>query len=471
MNILRLLYVTWILAYYRIDKLVPLRSLKLFLSPFILINPYAWFNHMPEQRGRRLRLTLEKLGPIFVKFGQMLSTRPDLIPEDIVNELEKLQDQVPPFASTLAIAILEDTYQQPIANVFASFDPQPLASASVAQVHAATLKSGEDVIVKIIRPQIETTIAADIRLLYSVARFLQCFWRLGNRLRLTELVAEFDKTLTHELDMQREAANAAQLKRNFSQSTIIHIPAVYWDYIHRNILVMERIYGVRISNISELKARGVDMKKLAEHGIEIFYTQVFRDKFFHADMHPGNVFVDIKDPANPTYCAVDFGIMGSLSDDDQYYLAMNFLAFFNRDYRQVAQLHIDSGWVPANTRVDEMESAIRTVCEPIFNKPLNEISYGKVLVRLFQVAQQFEMVIQPQLLLLQKTLLTVEGLGRQLYPELNLWETAKPHLENIMRNQMGWRGLWHKLKQRLPMWLEEIPELIDHFMQKINIRK
>lgn len=460
-TLFRLFHVAWVLAHYRADTLLRGSKLSMMLLPLVVVNPSSWRRGKHASRGKRIRLALEHLGPIFVKFGQMLSTRPDLLPEDIVNELTKLQDRVTPFAADIAVKMIQQAYQRPIDSVFTKFDIEPLASASIAQVHAATLPDGSDVVVKVTRPNIEKGIRRDIKLLYLIAKILHRLLPDGKRLHLVEVVDEFSKTLIDELDMQREAANASQLRRNFEHSPIMYVPKVHWDYVRDNVLVIERLYGERISHVEKLRAANVDMRKLAANGVEIFYTQVFRDKFFHADMHPGNLFVDISDPQNPKYCGVDFGIMGSLSDEDQYYLAMNFLAFFNRDYRKVAQLHVDSNWVPSHTRVDEMEAAIRTVCEPIFNKPLNEISYGNVLVRLFQVARRFDMEIQPQLVLLQKTLINVEGLGRQLYPELNLWETAKPHLEAIMREQIGVRATLKKIRHRLPYWLERLPEVPD----------
>ncbi len=456
---LRLLSILWTLAHYRIDTLLPKSKAQRWLKLFVLINPTAWFNNLHVTRGQRLRLALEKLGPIFVKFGQTLSTRPDLLPADLITELSKLQDQVPPFSGSLVLRILQQAYGKPAQTVFQDFSIEPLASASVAQVHAATLLTGEDVIVKIIRPDIKDVIEYDIYLLYFLAKQLLKRWPDAERLKPVEVVREFEKTIFDELDMMREAGNASQLRRNFINSPIMYVPKIYWDYCNTNVLVMERIHGIRVSDIETLKSLGVDMKKLAERGVEIFYSQVFRDKFFHADMHPGNIFVDATDPADPKYLGVDFGIMGTLSDEDQYYLAQNFLAFFNRDYRKVAQLHIDSGWVAPETRVDEFEAAVRTVCEPISNKPLSQISFAIVLIRLFQVAQRFNMVVQPQLVLLQKTLLNVEGLGRQLYPDLNLWETAKPYLESVMKKQLGIRGFFKKVYERVPMWLEALPDL------------
>jgi ubiquinone biosynthesis protein len=449
--------------------MLPASKTKTFLRFLMFFYPAIWFRKTDPARAVRLRVALEELGPIFVKFGQTLSTRPDLFPDDIVIELSKLQDQVPAFSSAYALHEIKLAYGKPASEVFKEFSTEPLAAASVAQVHAATLPEGQQVIVKIVRPGIEKAIDHDIKLLYFLARQSLKRWPDAKRFRPVEVVAEFEKIIFHELDMLREAANASQLKHNSIGSQSFYVPTVYWEYCRPRVLVMERIYGVRVSDLEKLRAHGTDLKKLAERGVEIFYTQVFRDKFFHADMHPGNIFVDMTDPGDPKYLGVDFGIMGVLSDEDHHYLAQNFLAFFNRDYRKVAQLHVDSGWVPRTTRVDELEGAIRSVCEPIFNRPLRDISFATALIRLFQVARQFNMEVQPQLALLQKTLLNVEGLGRQLYPDLNLWETAKPHLESIMRQQLGVRGFFRKIHTYLPMWLDQLPELptlVQNYLQK-----
>jgi ubiquinone biosynthesis protein len=406
------------------------------LLAFSYLNPLSYLKQ-GRSRGDCLRFALESLGPIFVKFGQVLSTRPDLLADDIIAELSKLQDQVPAFDSQKAIVMIEAALQQPLSQVFKQFDKQPLASASVAQVYSAILKDGDAVVVKVLRPNIKKVIRHDIALLYFVARLISLLWSYGRYLRPVELVTEFDHTIHHELDLVREAASASQLRRNFIDSDIMYVPKVYWPYTRHNVMVMERIYGTPISNIAELKATKVNMKKLAEHGVTIFFTQVFRDGFFHADMHPGNLFVDVSDPDSPSYLGVDFGIMGTLSPEDQYYLAENILAFFHRDYRRIAVLHIESGWVSPDTRVDQLESAVRTVSEPIFEKPLRDISFGQLLLRLFQTAKQFHMTVQPQLMLLQKTLFNIEGLGRSLYPDLDLWETAKPFMENWGSQQKG----------------------------------
>ncbi|MGH8166014.1 MAG: ubiquinone biosynthesis regulatory protein kinase UbiB, partial [Woeseiaceae bacterium] len=378
--------------------------------------------------GQRIRLALEELGPIFVKFGQAISTRRDLLPPDIAAELAKLQDRVPPFPASEAIAILNEAYGRPVGEIFARFDSEPLAAASIAQVHSAQLQDGTEVIVKLLRPGVRALIEQDIEVLYALADMANRYWPEAKRFRPVDVVAEYEKTIIDELDLMREGANTAQLKRNFAGSDLLYVPEVYWDYCRPQALVQERIYGIPISDVEALRKAGANIQALAENGVFIFFTQVFRHNFFHADMHPGNIFVQVEDPEHPKYAAVDFGIMGTLDESDQHYLAENFLAFFRRDYRRVAALHVDSGWVPAGTRVTELEAAVRAVCEPIFNKPLKDISFGLVLLRLFQTARQFNMEVQPQLVLLQKTLLAIEGLGRQLYPELDLWKTAKPVL-------------------------------------------
>ncbi|MFA5082884.1 MAG: ubiquinone biosynthesis regulatory protein kinase UbiB [Hydrogenophilaceae bacterium] len=420
-----------------------------------LVNLLFFWRPLREPRAVRLRLALESLGPIFVKFGQVLSTRRDMLPNDIADELAKLQDRVPPFPSDQALAVLRRAYGRDAHDVFAVFDPVPVASASVAQVHRATLKSGEAVAVKVLRPGIEPVIYSDIALLDSLAGLLELLWSDGKRLKPREVVAEFAKHLADELDMVREAANGSQLRRNFDGSTLLAVPEVYWDYCSTEVMVMSWMDGTPISQIDELRRRGVDIKKLARAGVEIFFTQVFRDGYFHADMHPGNVLVT--DAGQ--YIALDFGIMGTLNDVDKNYLAQNFLAFFQRDYKRVAQTHLDSGWISADTRVDEFEAAIRAVCEPVFDRPLKEIAFGKVLLRLFQTSRRFGMEIQPQLVMLQKTLLNIEGLGRQLDPELDLWSTAKPFLERWMSEQIGWRGWARTLKEEAPYWGMLIPQL------------
>ncbi len=412
-----------------------------------------------EPLGKRIRLALEELGPIFVKFGQVMSTRRDLLPTDIADELAKLQDQVPPFPGEEAVAILNEIYGKPVDEVFARFDVEPMAAASIAQVHSAALQDGTEVIVKLLRPDVRLLIDRDLEIMYALAALADKYWETGKRLRPLELVAEYEKTIIDELDLMREAANTAQLKRNFEDSDLLYVPAVYFDYCRKGALVQERIYGIPISDMETLKAAGTNIQALAENGVEIFFTQVFRHNFFHADMHPGNIFVQIDDPEQPRYAAVDFGIMGTLSPSDQRYLAENFLAFFEQDYHKIAKLHIDSGWVPAETRVDELETAIRTVCAPIYNKPLSEISFSQVLLGLFETAQRFDMEIQPQLMLLQKTLFNIEGLGRQLYPELDLWKTAHPVLRQWMDEQIGGRAMLASIRENMPQLREAMREL------------
>lgn len=414
------------------------------------LSPWTWFTRRRGSRAERLRRALEDLGPIFVKFGQVLSTRRDLLPLDIADELAKLQDRVPPFPGEAAKARIEQALGQPVAQLFAAFDQAPLAAASIAQVHAATLADGREVVVKVLRPGMREVIRRDLDVLHALAALAERYWSESRRLRPMEVVDEYEKTVLDELDLMREAGNAAQLRRNFAGSTMLHVPEVHWDLCRREVMVMERIRGVPISEVARLRELGTDIRKLAENGVTIFFTQVFRHNFFHADMHPGNIFVDVADPANPRYAAVDFGIIGTLDPRDQVYLAGNFLAFFERDYRRVAVLHVESGWVPAGTRVDELESAVRTVCEPIFNKPLKDISFGLVLLRLFEVSRRFQMRIQPQLILLQKTLLNIEGLGRQLYPELDLWQTAQPILRQWTRERAGPRAIVEQIRSHWP---------------------
>ncbi len=458
-QLFRLLHINYILAKNGLDQVVV--SLRLF-APFrfiIYLNPWNWFRKTKRTRGEALRQTLEELGPIFIKFGQVLSTRPDIIPVDIILELAKLQDNVPPFKTEQALAMLQKTFGQSAFDVFESFDETVLASASMAQVHAATLKSGEDVVVKILRPNMKKFIRRDISLLKSMASLAHRYWPESRRFKPKDVVQEFEQSLLDELDLQREAANASQLKRNFTHSPLLYVPQIYWDYVHKNVLVMERIHGIPVTDIRALREHGICIKTLAERGVEIFFTQVFRDCFFHADMHPGNIFVSPKHLKNPQYLCVDFGIMGTLTDSDKRYLAENLLAFFNRDYRRVAILHIESGWVKRDTRIDAFESAIRTVCEPIFERPLKDISFALLILRLFQVAQRFQMEVQPQLVLLQKTLLAVEGLGRQLDPDLDLWRTAKPFLEKWVRSQVGPQALFKHLRTNLPFLIEELPHM------------
>ena len=419
----------------------------------------TFWRDLSAPRAERLRLALQELGPIFVKFGQVLSTRRDLLPPDIADELAKLQDRVPPFPSDQVVATLQRAYRKPVEQVFKSFERDPVASASVAQVHLAELPDGTPAAVKVLRPNIAATIDRDLALMQTGAMLAEKLWSDGKRLKPREVVAEFDKTIHDELDLAREAANCSQLRRNFLHSTLLLIPEVYWDWCSDEVMVMQRMAGVPISQVERLKDEGIDIPRLARAGVEIFFTQVFRDGYFHADMHPGNIFVAIDAANKGKYIALDFGIMGTLSERDKGYLAQNFLAFFRRDYRRVATAHVESGWVPPETRVDELESEVRAVCEPVFDRPLKDISLGKVLVQLFKASRRFNVEIQPQLLLLQKTLLNVEGLGRQLDPNLDLWVTAKPFLERWMAEQMGWRGLERRLRDEMPFLMMSIPML------------
>ncbi len=469
-QIIRLVHINFVLARHGLDEIILATHL---FRPFRFLYYLAPWNWIPRERGPRavrIRRALEDLGPIYVKFGQILSTRQDLLPDDIALELAHLQDDVPPFPGSQARAAIEAAQGAPIEEIFSQFDETPLASASIAQVHTARLKDGTDVVIKVLRPNIRQQITRDVNLLHTVAALAERYWQHGKRLRPCEVITEFEKILYDELDLLREAANASQLKRNFSDTDVLYVPEVYWPYCRPDVMVMERIYGIQISNVDALRANNIDLKALSERGVEIFFTQVFRHNFFHADMHPGNLFVG----TDGRYMAVDFGIMGTLNPVDQRYLAENFLAFFNRDYRRVAELHVESEWVPEGTRVDEFEAAIRTVCEPIFEKPLNEISFGNVLLRLFQTARRFNMEVQPQLVLLQKTLLNIEGLGRQLYPQLDLWQTAKPFLERTMSEQLGARSLLRNLKDSIPAWsdaLSDMPVLAHRFLEQATTGK
>jgi ubiquinone biosynthesis protein len=453
----RLIFIYYVWSKYGLDKII--FSIK-FLAPLrilTVLNPWNIFFPHKFSRAEAIRKTLEDLGPIFVKFGQALSTRPDIIPADIVQELAKLQDNVQPFASSLVVQILEDTYQKPLAQVFANFEYGCLASASMAQVHAARLHSGEEVVVKILRPNLRSIIKQDTALLRTFANFADKYWPYVRRFKPKEIIADFEQTLLDELDLQREASNAGQLKRNFKNSPLLHVPEIYWDYVRENVLVQEKIQGVQISDFATIDALGIDRKKLAERLISIFFTQVFRDCFFHADMHPGNIFIDAKNPLEPKYICVDFGIMGTLSDVDKRYLAENLFAFFNRDYKRVAVLHIESGWVGRNTSVAAFESAMRTVCERVFEKPLKDISFGLLILQLLQVARRFHINVQPQLVLLQKTLFAIEGLSRQLYPDLDLWVNAKPFLQKWLKEQSGPRAIFKHLRSNLPFIVEQLP--------------
>jgi len=463
-TIMRLIHINWVMIYHGLDEIVLKTHLFRPIRYLAFFSPSYWLRNNREPRGVRIRCALEDLGPIYVKFGQTLSTRKDLLPEDIAEELVKLQDRVPPFAEATARKTIEEQLGMSISEAFAEFDSTPLASASIAQVHTASLHSGEQVIVKVLRPNIENKIHSDVALLFEVAKLAEKFWPDARRLRAVEIVAEFEKTIIDELDLVREAANASAIRSNFKNSDMLYIPEIHWPLTRRKVLVMERIHGIPVGDIQALRDGNADFKKLAERGVEIFFTQVFRDNFFHADMHPGNIFVELPDK----YLAVDFGIVGSLSDSDQRYLAENFLAFFNHDYRRVAQMHIESGWVPSSTRIEEFEAAIRSVCEPIFEKPLKDISFGLLLLRLFQTARRFDMVVQPQLVLLQKTLLNIEGLGRQLYPDLDLWQTAKPFLENWFKQRLGPTAKIKELLKKFPEITEQLPEfpaLVLHAIQ------
>jgi ubiquinone biosynthesis protein len=468
----RLLQIQRVLVRHGLDEMILAAHLFRPLRYAFYVSPATWFERSKGgTRGERIRLALEELGPIFVKFGQALSTRRDLLPADIADELEKLQDRVPPFPGAEARAIVERAYGRPVTEVFEEFDETPLAAASIAQVHTAKLRSGEEVVVKVIRPGVRALIERDLEVMHQLAQLVLDYASEGHRLRPTEVVKEYEKTILDELDLMREAANAAQLGRNFAGSELLHVPAVYWDYCRPEAMVMERIRGVMISDMDELRRRGTNIQRLAENGVTIFFTQMLRHNFFHADMHPGNIFVLLDDPERPKYCAVDFGIVGTLDARDQHYLAENFLAFFDRDYHRIAKLHVDSGWVPADTRVDELESAVRTVCEPIFNKPLSEISFGQVLLRLFEVARRFQMKVQPQLILLQKTLLQIEGLGRQLYPELDLWKTAQPVLKDWAADRLSGRNLAAQLRRQLPDLSESLrllPQVLQQAVQQAS---
>jgi ubiquinone biosynthesis protein len=466
----RLLQIQRVLLKHGLDDFVRATHLYRPLRFLFFLSPGIWFERRRNaSRGERLRLALEELGPIFVKFGQAVSTRRDLLPEDIADELVKLQDRVPPFPGSIARENIERAYGKPLSEVFAEFDETPLAAASIAQVHVARLLDGKEVVVKVLRPGMRDRIGRDLEVLYALAGLAHSYWSEARRLRPLEIVAEYEKTILDELDLMREAANAAQLKRNFAGSDLLYVPDVYFDFCRLEVMVMERIHGVPISDMERLRGVGADIPKLAENGVRIFFTQVFRHNFFHADMHPGNIFVLLADPRNPRYAAIDFGIMGTLDPSDQHYLAENFLAVFDRDYRRVALLHVESGWVPPNTRVDEMESAVRTVLEPIFNRPLKDVSFGNILVRLFEISRRFNMEVQPQLILLQKTLLNVEGLGRDLYPELDIWQTASPILREWMRERLSVRQVFKDLRRQLPELIEvarTMPTLMKGVVQR-----
>ncbi|MFC1777421.1 ubiquinone biosynthesis regulatory protein kinase UbiB [Pseudomonadota bacterium] len=467
---LRIWHIGVILKRYRLDELfstarlpAPIRWLRVFIPTGKDVSGLP--------RGERLRMALQDLGPVYVKFGQILSTRRDLLPQDIADELALLQDQVPPFPGDQARDIIEDALGKPVSEIFASFDTNPLASASIAQVHPATLHDGREAVVKVVRPGIEKQLRKDIDLLKAIAKQAERFMQGGARIQPLKVVREFETVVFDELDMQREAANASILRRNFEGSTDLYIPEVYWQWCKHRVMVMERVSGLAVGDVETLREHGVNLKKLARRGVRVFYTQVFRDNLFHADLHPGNILVDASNPDDPTYIAMDFGIVASLSPEDLYYIAENFKALFNQDYRRVAALHIDAGWVPGDTRLDELESAVRSVGEPNFTRPLNEVSFGQVLFDLFSVAHRFQLTLQPQLLMLQKTLLNVEGLARQLDPELDIWGVAKPELETILRERHSLENVSHELRERLPGWLAKAPEmpgLVHDFLVMAN---
>ena len=468
MRALRVLKILSVVLRFGLDEIV-LSSTRRPIPLRVIAVVFFW-RDLSAVRGVRLRRALEELGPIFVKFGQLLSTRRDLMPPDIADELALLQDRVPPFASDLAVAEITRALGAPPDQLFGSFQREPVASASVAQVHFATLKDGTEVAVKFLRPGILRAIESDIALMRIIATWVHRWSEDGRRLRPREVVAEFDKYLHDELDLMREAANGSQLRRNFEQSSLLLVPQMYWDYCSESVIVMQRMHGIPISQIDKLREAGVDLQKLSRDGVEIFFTQVFRHGFFHADMHPGNILVSTDPATFGRYIALDFGIVGTLTDFDKDYLSQNFLAFFRRDYRRVAQAHIESGWAPPETRVDELEAAVRACCEPIFNKPLAEISFGQVLLRLFQTSRRFNIEVQPQLVLLQKTLLNIEGLGRQLDPNLDLWQTAKPILEQWVKEQIGWRGFFDKIKAEAPQYAQILPTLPRLLQQSLSSR-
>ncbi len=468
MRFFRLLKILAISFRFGLDEFFLGHERLRFVRP--IVKAATFWRRLDKARGERLRLALEALGPIFVKFGQMLSTRRDLLPPDIADELAKLQDRVPPFPSNIALKTLELIYGKPVNEVFLVFDAEPVASASIAQVHLAVLHDGTEVAVKVLRPGIAPVISHDIALMETGAWLVEALWPDGKRLKPREVVSEFARHLGDELDLMREASNCSQLRRNFLDSPLLLVPEVYWDYCYSGVMVMQRVKGVPISHVAELRAQGIDIPRLARVGVEIFFTQVFRDGYFHADMHPGNIFVG----SDGRYIAVDFGIMGTLTDEDKNYLAQNFLGFFRRDYKRVAEAHVEAGWAPRNTRIDDFETAIRAVCEPIFDKPLKEISFSRVLLRLFQTSREFNVEIQPQLVMLQKTLLNIEGLGRDLDPDLDLWTTAKPYLENWMSDQLGWRGLTRRLRKEASSWaviMPQFPRLLHQALDEIRSQR
>lgn len=466
MSLRRSLKIISTVARHRLDLILP-DSAKTWALKALLF-PCRFWPTQNKSTAIRLREALEELGPIYVKFGQLLSTRRDLLPDDIADELSKLQDRVPPFSSEVAISIIEKSLNNSINQLFSTFDATPLASASIAQVHTATLKNGDDVVVKVVRPNLRPIIEEDLAVLTRIAHLVERFHPDGKRLHPTEVVSDYRYIILDELDLQREAANTAQLRRNFENSQQLYVPNIYWEFTNQHVMVSERIYGIPVTNLDELKAANIDLKMLAERGVEIFFTQLFRDNFFHADMHPGNVFVSRKNPDSPQYIGIDCAIIGSLSESDQYYIARNLLAIFHRNYREVAALHVECGWIPPETRIADFEAAIRSACEPIFQKPLGEISFATLLIYLFQTARRFNMQVQPSLVLLQKTLINIEGLGRQLYPQLDLWATAKPFLEKWVKERYSVRGLYKRLKPHLPSLWEALPTLPDRFANALD---
>ena len=467
MNLFRLSKILHTFANYRVMDLLPANRRKKTINLFKMLSPLGLKSRRCKSNPEKLRKALEELGPIFVKLGQVLSTRPDLIPKEITKELSKLQDDVEPFAWSEAEKYIADQLDQPISEIFSNIDEKPLASASVAQVHSAELLDGREVVIKVLRPGIKKMVRRDLELMRSVAKLARTFGNPGVQVDPVEIVAEFEKTIYDELDLQREAANASVLRKNFIDSPNLYIPEIYWEFCKEKVMVMERIHAIPIGQFDKLKAADIDLKVLAEKGLKLFYTQVFRDNFFHADMHPGNIFVSPENPEDPQIILLDFGICGSLPKGHKRDLANNFMAFFDQDYRRIAELHIEAGWVPANTRVDELESATRTICEPYFARPISEISFGEVMLKTFEMARKFSLVIQPEFILLQKTLLNIEGLGRQLYPELDIWQTSKPVLAGIMRKSYGVDGAMETIKKNLPLWLEqtsEIPQLVHELL-------
>ena len=468
----RSIKISYVLLKYGLDRVLFRLPLLRALKWTAWLNPFYWRTRaMKLSRGERLRMALEELGPLFVKFGQLLSTRRDFLPDDIANELSKLQDQVPPFASKIAISTIETELGQPLTNVFEAFSEKALASASIAQVHAARLKTGEEVVVKVLRPNIENEVEKDIALLLASAYFLEYFSKSARRIHLIEIVKELQRTLSNELDLVQEASNSSQFRRQFDSSPLLYVPKIYWNYTRKRILTMERIYGIPINDQKRLVSEGFDLREVARRGVEIFYTQVFENAFFHADMHPGNLFIAQKPTTAPRWILIDFGIVGTLSKENQHYLASNFLAFIDRDYRRVAELHLESKWVPSHVRVDVLENAIRSVCEPLFELPQNKISLGQTLLRLIQIARRFKMEVMPELLLLQKTLVSIEGVARQLDPDIDMWKISRPILEKWMKSQFGLRAFVKRIKEELPTIMEhlpEIPQLIYQALKKFD---